>query len=225
MSFATSSKRARGVSFLKVLGILAILVVLVCAGVGTWLYMNAKSLIASGVQAVVVEMVEQSELPDDQKTSILANIDGLAEDLKNDKLSMAEFGRIFEKLGEGPFFNLVMIEAVEAQYMNRVSPNEEEKLEAALAFDRFERGIVEEKLSDDQVEEAMALVQTAGTEDAPQMKEGLTADDLRAFVDKITQLADEAEIPSEPFVPDFAGQFQAAIDAVRGGAAETAPAA
>jgi hypothetical protein len=187
--------------------------------------MNAKSLIASGVQAVVVEMVEQSDLPEDQKTSILANIDELAEDMRNDKLSMAEFGRIFEKLGEGPFFNLVMVESVEKQYVAKCSPDEEEKVEAALAFDRFERGIVEEMLSEEQVDQAMALVQVTGTDDQPQLKESLGAEDLKAFVEKIGKLADEAEIPSEPFVPDFAAEFQKAIDAVRGGGPSTAPAA
>ena len=224
MLLAVNPKRARGVSVWKVIGVLAILMVLVCAGVGTFIYMNFKGWAVDLASAMVVSIVEESNLPEDQKESILTNVETLAEDVRNGDLPMEDFGEIMMSLSQGPFLNLVLVELIEADYVSKCQPNDKDRAAAALAFDRFERGIVEEKISDEKVEEAMALVQAADMKDTPQLKENLTADELKAFVEKIAQLADEEEIPAEPFTVDFAGMFQEAIDAVRGGAASTAPA-
>ncbi len=217
----------RGASALKVLAIIFLVLVLVCGGIVTYVAVNFKRLAAGWVRGPLIQAIQNSNLPEDQKASITANIDRLTGDFENGRISFQQLGRVGTELAEGPFINLIIVESVEARHVEMIELPPEQRDEVSLTFDRFERGICEDAITTDQVDEVLAVVSASDGQDIRELKENLTEADLSAFVSAMKDKADEAEIPIEPYQVDFAAELQRVIDKVLGtgpATTQTAPA-
>lgn len=196
-----------GMRALKVIGLIMLALVLICGGAVTYIAWNAKSWMASFARGPLVQEIQKSSLPEDQKAGITHNINRLSRAFEEGRLSWTQLGEAMAELTEGSFVDLMLIEAVRAKYNGQSSAGEEEKQASMLAFDRFQRGIVEDQISQKDLSEVMSLV-TNTQNNQRELKQNLTDTELNAFVEAMKEKADAADIPQERYQVDFAGPIE-----------------
>ena len=200
-----------GMSVLKILGIIFLVLVLLCGGLGVWMAMNFRNWAATGIETVVVQAVAQSNLPAEQRDSIQKNVSELTAEFKAGKISVSELGMVFSELMEGPFLNLVMLEGLRYEHERVVKANEEQRASITRLFQRFERGIAEKTFPISEIEQTLSSVTVTDAGGTRTQKPNLTAEDLKAFVAAIKSKVNEAKIPDEPYEVDFAAIINDAV--------------
>lgn len=209
---STASWNRRG-GALKVLAIIFLVLVLVCGGIGTWIYLNFRSLVVGAVLEPMKAMIAQSNLPQDQKDRMTTQAEELAKDYEEGRISGTQMGLIAQALSEGPFFTLLQLDKVRTEYEKVCKPTEEDLAQAVLTFSRFQRGVVEETIRQGRIDDTMAdmLVEDA---ESKEVRSDLSAEELTAFVAQLKQEADDAGVPVEPYQADFAGLLEDAVNSV-----------
>ena len=181
---------------------------------------------ASLATAGMTVLVEKLELPDEDQALILARFDDLAKDFKDKKISKDQLLAVGVKLIESPVIQAVGVFAVEKNYFEDSGLSAEEKADASLQLDRLARGVYEEKISLEEMQDAMdeIVVRSIGNDNVTfREPETVDDDDLRRLISKVKAEADEAEIPNEPFEIDIAAEFIKAIDEALGVATADPP--
>lgn len=196
-----------GMRVLKVVGLIMLVLVLICGGAVTYIAWNAKSWMASFARGPLIQEIQKSSLPEEQKAGITHNINRLSHAFEEGRLSWTQLGEAMAMLTEGSFVDLMLIETVRARYNAQSSAGEDQKQAAMLVFDRFQRGIVEERITQKDLSEAMTLV-TNTRQGQRELKEQLTDTELNAFVEAMREKADAAGIPQEPYQVDFAARIE-----------------
>ena len=216
-----STKRAsvrRGSLLSGCLIALAVVVILAIAG-GLFVMTQWRGWAASAVTAGMKVAVEELELSDEDQQRILARVDELAEDFKAKNVTLDQLGDVAVKLYESPLKQAVAVYAVEKNYFEDSGLSAEEKADASLQLGRLARGMYEEKISNDEMQEAMdeIVVRTIGNDEVTlRDPETVDDDDLRRLITEVKAAADKAEIPNEPFEIDIAAEFIKAIDEALG---------
>lgn len=223
-SWSLMGPRRRGMSGLKILGIVFLVLILLCGGVITYVTLNARRLMAGWMRGPMVEAIKSTHLPEDQKTRLSDIINQVMDDFESGAISYTQVGELTQELAQGPFFSLIMVEMVKAKHLDMFELKEKERAEVTLTFDRFERGVQEGTIADKKVAAVLEKVSEKGDDDSPTLKDKLSEEDLNAFVTAMKEAADEAEIPMESYQVDFAGELQRVVDEVLGTGAESAPA-
>lgn len=214
---------------LKILLIIFVILALLCGGVATYVYFNLRSLMVSALLPASRQIVADSRLPQSQKDRLNTIMDRVGSDYREEKITNEQMMGIARELTEGSFFQLMQVELVRGDYHQKVQGSPEEAAAADLAFDRYQRGIVEERIPAAEVEKALGLVSKLDSSNQQVLDEDATPIRHQTFVEQIRKEADAAEIPAEPYQADFAGYLEDAVADVLGetspdGSAETLPA-
>ena len=197
---------------------LAVVVILAVAG-GVYVMTQWRGWAAGAVTAGMRVAVEELDLSDDDQQRILARVDELAEDLKAKKVTVQQLGDVVTRISESPLVPAVAVYAVEKNYFEDSGLSAEEKTDARLQLQRLARGVYEERISLDEMQDAVDEIAVRSVEDDNvtfRDPESVDDDDLRRLVTEVKAAADEAEIPNEPFEIDIAGEFIKAIDEALG---------
>lgn len=105
-----------------------LVILVVCGGLGYYLYSNAKNIAIDFAQNVAVEVVRESDLSDEDKDAVIAQIDRVADEYKAGNIDTEQVVKIMEKLVESPLLSLGIIYFIEQQYVNPSELSEEEKM-------------------------------------------------------------------------------------------------
>jgi hypothetical protein len=123
---------------------------------------------------------------------------------------------VIQRLTEGPFLSLITTEIVRSEYRKGTADNEDNQQNNNLTIDRFERGLVEGLIPQQEINAALKNTQETDPQGNTKTKDHLTEKDIRAFLADIKLAADKAGIPSEPFKADFAAELRKAVDLAMG---------
>lgn len=230
-STRSATPATRRGSFLT--GCLIVLAVLVIIAVvaGLWLRANYRGLVANWATQGVQAVVDDSELSDDQKSQIMAEVETLATDYKENRISNQEMLEVFQEIAESPLLPLGAVYAVDRGYVQPSELTTEEKGDARLQLQRVARGFYEEKISQEELEDVLEPISKRQPADADpsdfnidlQEPENVTVEELRQFVERARAAADEAEVPNEPYEIDIAAELRKAIDRALGRSPEALP--
>jgi hypothetical protein len=200
---------------LVVLGVLALVVLLMCGGlaaVAYYAYVNAKQFGADLSRNVIVNVIEQSELQEKDKRAVVAQVDRVADAYKAGRISLEDVGRVMQELAESPLFVTAMVEAAEAKYVAPSGLSDEEKAEARLTLERVARGVYEKTIPPESLDPALDPIATQDAQGNRQLKDRITDAELRDFLARSKQIADQAQVPEGPFQIDIAEEFKKAVD-------------
>lgn len=212
---------------LKIIGTILLVLILICGGLVTYVAYNFPRWAASFARGPLVAEIEKADLPAEQKALLKHNITRVADAFEQGRMSFTQFKAILTNLASGPFFNLVQVEAIRHQYELAHPQSDDERAETMLLFDRFLRGIAEGAIPRGQIEEMLVPMR----EHNSKQRDGdnrLTEAELNQFIDAMRLAVESANIPAEPFQPDYATEIDKAVTAVLGpgrSAVTTAPAA
>ncbi len=218
-SYPPPLPQRRRIPVLKIIGTILLVMILICGGLVTYVAYNFRSWTAALIKGPAVTVVEQSNLPADQKTLIKQNLNRVADAYHDGRMSYTQFTTIISQLDKGPFFKLVSVESMRYQYSIAHPSMDAERAQTILLFDRFERGIAENAIPPHQVSQVMSLVHDpdrnhhrSGQTSRPAISEA----DLKPFIDAMRTAVEQAEIPAVAYQADFAGEIDKAVNTVLG---------
>ena len=206
--------------------LIAFVVMLVLALIaGIYAYRKFPEWAAIGISEGAKQVINETDLPEEEKADITVQIDRLAEATRERKLSMAQMGEFFQNLVQSPLMTTLAMSMVEKKYIEPSGLTEEEKTEARVTVQRFMRGAIDQKISEAEVEAAMAPVSERKPDGNMELKTKVTDDELKAFLKSAKEQADAAEIPEEVEAVDPSDEFKRIVDKTLGEGGDEAPAA
>lgn len=192
---------------------LVIIMCLVFAG-GFWLYKNAKSLVSGVAADGIIQMVETSDLTDDQKSRIVLRVEQVRDDFVAGNITLEQVVEIGEQISESPALYIASVMFVEQVYIVPSGLSDDEKESADRTLQRFARGLYEKSYPIDALDEVLAPIQETDAAGNTTFKEKPTDEDLRKLLELAKEKADSADVPDEPFEVDVATEIEDAIDEV-----------
>lgn len=212
---APESPRRRGCGCRSCL--LAFLVLgLVCLAIcGVGGYLGVKNA-PDWAHRAVVAAVNDSDLSAEDKQKITAEMDRLLAEYKAGNVSQEQVRSALEELGKSPLPVLIMAYAAMENFVTPSGLSDTEKAEAKLAFQRIARGTFQKKIDPDDLETALNYVSKKDFNGNRQLKSRVSDEELRSLVKECTRVADEAEIPNEPFEVEFAAEVKRIVDRALG---------
>lgn len=193
-------------------GCATVCILLVAVGIGFWVANNWKTLAADIAKQVAADAVAQSSLPEADKARILNRINQLADDFKSGKVSTEQMGKVMEQIAESPLLPLGLVMAADEKYVKPSGLTDEDKDAGRRTLQRLARGVFEKSISQSDSQEVMKLVMEPQPGGGERLKERLTDDELKAFLEKAKEKADAASVPDEPFEVNIADELEKAID-------------
>ncbi len=220
-----SPSAARGSVLAGCLITLGVLFVLIAIGV-VYAAMTWRGWVAWGAQETTRAVLKKSNLPEEQKTAIFAEIEALTNDFKDKRVSMAEMQRVLEEVAESPLIPLAGVQVAKEKYIDTADMTSEEKAAAERSLQRFAKGIYEKKITppDQQITDALKPIAVLDAGGGWKLKENPTRKEIDQFIANCKEKADEAKIPDEPFEIDFAAELKKVIASARAGAPAPPPA-
>jgi len=186
------------------------------AGVVWYVARNVKEIASDMAREVIVSGVENSEMDEEEKQAIIAQVDRVVDKYQSGEISTEDLGRIMKELGESPLVGAFMIYSIEAKYVAPSGLSDEEKEQARLTLQRVLRGVYEETITPDELEPLLDPMTIQTPDGNRQLKETVTDQELRDFLAGCKQKADEAEVPDEPFEVKVSEEFRRAVDRALG---------
>lgn len=207
---------------LIVLGI----VLLLAIAAGVVVAMNWRTWSADGLAVGVRKAVEETTLPEDQKLGITRQVDALAQDFKDGKVTLEQMARVFEQIAESPLLPLGAVLVAEEAYIKPSAMTPEQKAEAGLHISRFARGVAEKRIEREKIDVVLAPISKRGAQQGDyelQEPQNVSVPELELMVAEAKKFADEANIPLERFQVDIAAELSKAIDQALGRTPAPAP--
>ena len=201
-----------GMGCLKAAGIGCGVVLLLAIVAGVVFVMNFKSIATTAASAMAKAVVQDSDLPAEQKDRIVKQVNRVTQAYKAGTISDDQLGAIMEKLVNTPLMHLGMVYGFEKMHVEPSNMTADEKQAAKRSLQRFARGVFEKSIDQSEIEQVLDLVTTTDGQGSRQIKEKLTRQELDAVLAAVKAKADEAEIPDEPFEVDVATEIEKAVD-------------
>jgi hypothetical protein len=171
-----------------------------------------KWVVTLGREAIVAG-INDSELPVGEKTEVIAQIDRVVAAYKEKKIDQADLERIFTDLQDSPALKALALYGIDDEFLTGTSLTKQETEQGRLTFQRAVRGVYEGKISDETVYNLLPGFEADDVRLAStNANENANDDDLRESLAKLKILADNADIPSEPFQLDIGDAVKALVD-------------
>ncbi|MBC8353943.1 MAG: hypothetical protein H8E66_18255 [Planctomycetes bacterium] len=187
------------------------LVCIVACGGGTW-FVAKKA--PDWARDAIVSGIEESDLSAEDKQVVTGQVDRVVDEYKAGRITMQQLSEIAQELSQSPLVTLMMAMAAEEAYIKPSGLSDEEKDLAERTLQRVARGVFEEKIDPDALNTALDYISTQDSNGARQFKNPVADEDLRQMLAECKRLADEAEIPDEPYQVNVGAEFKAAVDRV-----------
>ena len=132
------------------------------------------------------------------------------------ELGPEEFRKLMESVGESPLARVFMILSVKAHYLPKTALSSEEKLSAENNINRLIRGVLEKKITD---QELLVFQEFFPNNDSGKMdyNRELPDEKCRVLLVEIKELVQAKQIPDEEYVVPVADELEKLIEAIIGG--------
>ena len=189
-------------------------VLLVLAAIAAFLvYKYWPNLMAQALN----QGIDESNLPAQEKVEVKEQVNRVAEEYAEGRLSFRQLIALIESLSKSPLMTSIVVSVVEEIYLDRSGLADEEKIDARQIVRRFVRGMVDGKIPENSIDAAMQHVADRQG-DEWKLRDQVSDEDLRAFLAAAKASADEAEIFAEPEEFDPSDEVKKLIDeALAGG--------
>ncbi len=91
--------------------------VLICGGIGFYLYANFKSIASGAATTVITQNINQSKLSADQKQKLIARVEDLRQRFVDGEITTEQIARVGTALAESPLFYVGSVMFIEHQYI------------------------------------------------------------------------------------------------------------
>jgi hypothetical protein len=195
---------------------------------GLWYVVkNVDGWIVGLGREAIVAMVNDSEIPPQEKKEVIEQIDRAVNAYKEGKIDQADLERVLTELQESPALVVISLYGMDELYFAGAELPEAEIAQGRRSYQRVLRGVYEGKIDEEAFYNALPgpgiqPVRFDGGGDFEQLQKELTvlggaaddmaADDLRESLIKLKVMADNAGIPDEPFELDIGDEVKKIVD-------------
>ena len=206
--------KKRGILGTCLIGCLITFVMLLAvAGVAAWwLSQNWRELASEAGSEAIKEGINATDLPEPEKAEMAVEVDRVAQAFRAGDLSPEQLGSIMEQIVESPLMTTLVASAIESKYIANSGLSDKEKEEGRQTLRRFIRGGVDGNISQGGIDEAMQHVATRAGEGNWELRDQVSDEDLRKFLEAAKDEADAAEVPAEIENVDPSDEFRRIID-------------
>jgi hypothetical protein len=192
---------------------ITLLILAVVVAVGAWWVSQHWRGVASALSSEAVKQaINATELPQREKNQISLEIDRLAVDFREGRLTANQLRAIFENIKQSPLMTTLGASVIERKYIAASGLDDAAKANGVQTLRRFLRGLVERRLDDDLINEAMQHVADRGADGDWRLRDQVTDEQLARFFAAAKAAADEAQIPPEAEEFDPSDEFRRIID-------------
>ncbi len=177
-----------------------------------WISQNWRDLASSIGSDALKEGINATELPDQEKADIEVQIDRLAVELREGRLTGRQMQFIVEQVAESPLMTIIVASAIERKYIANSGLDEAEKVAGRQTIRRFLRGSIDGEINRAGIDAAMQHVATRKEGNNWELKGRVSDEDLRSFLIEAKKQADDADIPMEADDIDPSDEFQRIVD-------------
>ena len=190
----------------------AAIVLLLAAGAVWWAVNNWKGWLVTGGTQAIEAGIEESELPDQEKAELKAELTRLREGFLKGDISDEQMIQVVETLVQSPLIRMLVVAAVETHYVKNSGLDDEEKAEAEIALQRFAYGMMNKKIGEEDLDEVLSHIADRDANGNLKIREKVSDEELRAFLAAATEKADAAEVPAEIEPVDPSDELKKIID-------------
>ena len=182
-------------------------------------YYSWRGWVATPVAMAAKQAITESQLPEEEKVEINAQVDRVANGFREDKISMEKMAELLQKFANSPLMTSVVASVIDTQYLEKSGLTPEEKLEGKKTLRRFLRGAVDHKIDQQGIDAAMMHVADKKPDGQWKIRTQISDDDLKKFLETAKAEADKAGIADEPENFDPSDEVKRIVDEALGGAA------
>jgi hypothetical protein len=193
-------------------GVIVVLALIAAVVGGLWVAKNGREVATDFAVSAMKEGLEELDVPDDQRKRMHDRIDDVGQQFKDEKLDLEQVMAIFERLSKSPILPAGVSLFVKRVYIRDSGLDEEEKAAADIAIQRFSRGVIDGSIPEAKREAVLDMISTKDVNGNRQFEQQLTDEELRDFLQTVTETADEAGVPAEVPEINFADEFDKSID-------------
>ena len=195
-----------------------IAVVLISVAVGVYVTKNYQTWLAHGIAAGMHALIDNSSLPQQEKSEIIALIDQIKDGYLSGEISFAELGLILESMGQCPAIPIGLVTLFEESYVVPSGLSNTEKAAANLNLNRLARGISTEEIDWEVVNEILAPISDPGEDGKLNLRAPaeVSDGDIRQVLATVRQAADQAGISDEKVEIDISDEFKKSVETALG---------
>ncbi len=193
------------------------LLALTMIGIGGFVFVsNAKPFAAKQVVNGIKGILKETDLSAEQKEQIVTRVEVLGEDFVAGDITMDELVEIASEIAESRKVHAGAAEfIINKTVEDKLELTPEDQANVKRLVQRLARGIVEEKLGEEDFEPLMEVVCEKQGENHYEIRDDLSQEQIQQFLAELETLVDTAEIPDEPYEVDIANEIDRIIDEVR----------
>ncbi|MBN1422810.1 MAG: hypothetical protein JXP34_28800 [Planctomycetes bacterium] len=193
-----------------------VLIVLVAVG-GGLAYMFRNKIFAGLGRWGLKNVVEQSSLAPEERTGLQAAAERVFTKMENGELKKEDYQRLKDSFEEQPISKVIGAAIFKAKYLAPSGLSPDEKARGVQEVDRFVRGVIEGKVSQQEIEKVMAnFPMQEGVGGFPQLPDSIPDLNVRAVIEEAQKVAEAKGIPDEPYRVDLVEEANRWIDAALG---------
>jgi len=215
VEYAPPTSSGKGCKWLAIGCFVTALVLLLVASVASfWIYKNSSRLIADGAVTVGEQMVNEMDLPPEQSDQIVDRIKGLGEQYKEGKITLEDLVEVGEELSKDE--DVIMsgiVYFVDSQVLEEAPIDDDLRAEVRRMTHRLARGVIEDQIELDDLKPLMDGI-VKKTADGYELDPDVSQEDFENVLESAKTIADQAEIPDEPYEVDFMKEVDEVIDSV-----------
>lgn len=162
---------------------------------------------------MALQVINDVELTPEEEAAILEQFERLEVAAALGDLELSDLSLLSE-LNESGLVGAWMVFSIQSNYISPSDLSEEEKSQGLRVLQRVARGAYEKSIDDGQLKSLGDFVTTTDGAGQKTLKEVLTTEELREFLAAAGAMADEAEVPDEPFEMKISDELREIVDKI-----------
>ena len=209
-------KNQSGISTVLLASIVAFLLIVV--GAGVYVYNNYESLIAHGITAAMNAVIQNSDLPVEDRYEIAEIISQIKDSYLADDITSAELGLILEAIGSSPALTIGLVTQFQQSYIVPSNLSSSEKFSADINLNRLARGLSEGSVDWVIVNDLLSEISELGADGTHHLKapSEVSDDEIRQVLATVKNVVDEAGISEEKIYIDISDEFKKSVEQALG---------
>jgi hypothetical protein len=213
---AIGLKTQSGIATALLVGLIAFFLIMVAVGV--YAVKNYNVWIAHGITAGMNALINNSDIPEQEKAEVTQIISQLKEGYLAEEITMAELGLVLEAIGSCPALPIGLVVQFEQSYVEPSGLNGEEKAAARLHLNRLARGLADGRIDWAVSEQILDPISDTGADGKQNLRSPALVSDTEILEVLVTakEIADEAEISEEMMEIDISDEFKKSVEEALG---------
>ncbi len=203
--------RRSGCATCLIISCVLLLICFVLCGVGGWFVVKKAP---DWARNAVVSSIEASELKAEDKRIVIEQVDRVVAEYKAGRVTTEQMGKMVEELSESPLITLMITMAAMETYVKPSGLSEEEKVAAKRTLERVARGVIEDQITQEDLDTALDFVSTEDANGTRKFQQPVADEKIRQMLAELLRVADEAQIPDEPYEVNVGEEFKGVVDRV-----------